>query len=103
MRLISPRISDVVKGRPRFLPELDFPPELSRLQSPEDGCEQEITKDLGAIRLATESARKAGRYGRVLGVLCLRALNAVGLFRWLLRHRYLMPPLMIDMIGVRRV
>ena len=84
-----------------LLPDLEFPPELSRLQSPEDGFEQPIDKDLGAIRFATKSARNAGRYGRVFSVLILRAINGLGLFRWLLRHRYVMPPLMVDMIGVR--
>lgn len=90
------------EGLKVLFPDLTFPPELSRLQSPEDGYEQPLEADLGLIRFGTKAARKAGHPGRAIPILFFRMLNKLGLCRWLFRHRYVIPPLMIDMIGVRK-
>jgi SAM-dependent methyltransferase len=84
-----------------LFPDLSFPAELSRLHTPIDGDELPIDDDLGAIRFSTRTALDGGHPLRVVSIGILRAIKSIGLFRWLLRHRYVMPPLMVDMVGLR--
>ncbi len=82
-----------------LFPDLDFPDQLART-STNHGAGP-IDEELGAIRLSTKDAQRQGRYGKVFWVCVFRVLRSLGLARWIFQHRYVMPPTMIEMIGVR--
>lgn len=82
-----------------LFPNLEFPSELSKLHTPLPGDVRELDPELGLIPITTKRARQEGRYGKVLTVLLFRALRAIGVGRWLLDHRQVFPPVMIDMLG----
>lgn len=60
---------------------------------------QPIDEDLARIRISASWQRGKGRFLRGLGAGLLSLLGSLGLIAWLTRHRYLMPPTCIEMIG----
>jgi hypothetical protein len=60
---------------------------------------QPVDEDLARIRISASWQRERGRFLRGLGAGLLSVLGALGLIAWLTRHRYLMPPTCIEMIG----
>jgi hypothetical protein len=58
-----------------------------------------VDEDLARIRISASWQREKGHFLRGIGAGLLSVLGVLGLTTWLTRHRYLMPPTCIEMIG----
>lgn len=62
-----------------------------------------LDRDLGRLVLRSPGRLFArGRWLRAAGLLLLRLASLLGAYRWLLRYRYVMPPVMVNRVGGRR-
>jgi hypothetical protein len=75
--------------------------DASVLATGADGDLRSIDEELGRVHFSVSRAIKAGRPAQAVSTAVLNVLQAVGFARWLLKFRYVMPPAMISMIGVK--
>lgn len=87
------------EGVKKLFPELEFDMELARTSTDVIGDFHKIDEDLCRMRVSGSWHRQRGRFLRGAGASILALLGKLGLWRWLTRHRYLMPPTCIEMIG----
>jgi hypothetical protein len=90
------------EGLKVLFPDLEFPVDYERLHTPRPGDIRRPEREQGAIVLSTKRAMENGGLGRALTISFLRVLRAIGIGRWLLDYSKLFPPVMIDMVGIRR-
>ena len=83
-----------------LFPDITFDMDAARLTTAARDL-QPLGEDLGRIRLSTSECLKQKRYGRALSVAILKGLRKVGLLGWLLGGAYLLPPVMVHMVGVK--
>jgi hypothetical protein len=89
------------EGVKKLFPDLLFDDSAARLTTDVVDDFRMIDEDLGRFRLKGSWFRKRGQVLRSLSADLLTVLGYVGLFPWLTRYRYLMPPTTIEMIGYR--
>jgi SAM-dependent methyltransferase len=89
------------EGVKKLFPDLAFDMTSARASTDVIGDFHPIDEDLCRMRISGGWQRKRGRTLRGIGASLLALLGKGGLFSWLTRHRYLMPPTCIEMIGVR--
>lgn len=84
-----------------LFPDLSFSESASWISSdiPDDVQALDDSRDLGRFKIRGSWQARKGYPGRAISAAFLQFLGAIGATRWLTRHRYLMPPVMIDMIG----
>jgi SAM-dependent methyltransferase len=87
------------EGVKKLFPGLAFDMADARTSTDVVGDIQPVDEDLARIRISASWQREKGRFLRGLGAGLLSLLGALGLIAWLTRHRYLMPPTCIEMIG----
>jgi SAM-dependent methyltransferase len=87
------------KGIEKLFPGISFPEQTSKISSDMPGDFRDIDEDLGKIRISASWQWRHGHPLRGLSAALLNLLGALGIWRWITRHRYLMPPIMLDMIG----
>jgi len=87
------------EGVKKLFPGLAFDMAEARTSTDVVGDIQPVDEDLARIRISASWQREKGRFLRGLGAGMLSLLGALGLIAWLTRHRYLMPPTCIEMIG----
>ena len=87
------------EGVKALFPKLEFPDEQIATATSLDGDFGTADAQMGKISLGTKSYRKEGRFFRVLSVLTLRMLSLFGILRWLSRHRHVLAPTNIMMVG----
>ena len=87
------------EGVKKLFPGLAFDMAEARTSTDVVGDIQPVDEDLARIRISASWQRERGRFLRGLGSGLLSVLGALGLIAWLTRHRYLMPPTCIEMIG----
>ncbi len=90
------------EGVKKLFPEIEFEPESACAVTDMTDDFRPVDEDLRRFRIAGSWHRKRGHYLRAVTADCLRLFGFMGAIRWLTRHRYLLPPTMIDMIGTRR-
>lgn len=82
-------------------PDLTFDPRDSALSTEVSGDVHPLDDDLLRIKFSvSEAFRKEGLL-RGLSVLGVKVCRTLRLANWLLRHRYLFPPVMVHMIGAK--
>lgn len=80
--------------------DLDFDSGLDHAATSALGETFPLDADLGRLNLQSAGwHRKRGRAVRGLEVWLLRLATALGPLRWLTRYRYVIPPVMINMVG----
>ena len=89
------------EGVKKLFPDLTFDMSIACTSTDVVGNFHVIDEDLARIRISGNWQRKKGQFFRGLGSDLLALSGSVGIMRWLTRHRYLMPPTCIEMIGVR--
>lgn len=87
------------EGVKKLFPGLAFDMADARTSTDVVGDIQPVDEDLARIRISASWQREKGSFLRGLGAGLLSLLGALGLIAWLTRHRYLMPPTCIEMIG----
>lgn len=85
------------QGIRKLFPGLDFDHPGNHLATAIDGDEHPLDEELGRIRLRGGSFRARGMWWRGFFVDLLRFLPP---YRWLTRHRNLLPMCLVNMIGV---
>ncbi len=89
------------EGIKKLFPELTFDMSIARWSTDVVGEYHPIDEEISRIHLSSSWQRRRHGGGRALGASLLKAGGALGLWGWLTRHRYVLPPTMIDMIGVK--
>lgn len=87
------------EGVKKLFPGLAFDMAEARTSTDVVGDIQPVDEDLAHIRISASWQLEKGRFLRGLGAVLLSLLGSLGLMAWLTRHRYLMPPTCIEMIG----
>lgn len=85
-----------------LFPGLEFDMSLARACTDVEGDFQEVDQDLRRIRFKGSWHRRRGGLLRGFSADLLAMMGWLGPLRWLTRHRYVMPPTCIEMIGVLR-
>lgn len=88
------------EGVRKLFPDLVFDMAIARTSTDVPGDFRPVDEDLCRTRLKGGWHRRRGHMLRGIGADMLAMLGAMGPLRWLTRHRYLMPPTCIEMIGV---
>ncbi|MHC4342463.1 MAG: class I SAM-dependent methyltransferase [Planctomycetota bacterium] len=90
------------EGVRKLFAGLEFAPDrcFARTDVPDDF--RPLDEDLCRVRLSGGWHRRRGHFLTSLGAGFVRFLGALGPLRWLTRHRYLLPPTAIEMIGTLR-
>lgn len=87
------------EGVKKLFPGLVFDMVEARTSTDVPGDFQAIDEDLARIRISGSWQRGKGRFLRGVAADLLAMMGSLGLMAWLTRHRYLMPPTCIEMIG----
>jgi hypothetical protein len=87
------------EGVKKLFPGLAFDMEDARTSTDVVGDLRPVDEDLARIRISASWQREKGHFLRGIGAGLLSVLGVLGLTTWLTRHRYLMPPTCIEMIG----
>lgn len=83
-----------------LFPDIDFSSDTSWISSDVDDDIRVLKdRDLGRFKVSSSWQRKNSGVLRGISAGILRGIGGLGPLRWLTRHRYLMPPIMIDMVG----
>jgi SAM-dependent methyltransferase len=82
---------------------VEFDDDLTLRHSAIHGDCAPVGEDLGRLGLRSAGRRGGGRR-RLRGaeIALARALSALGPLRWLFRHRYVLPPTLVTMVGTLR-
>jgi len=88
------------EGVRKLFPDIVFDLPACRTSTDVAGDLRTVDEDLCRFRLKGSWKRRRGEVLRGIGADLVAALGALGPLRWLTRHRYLMPPTYIEMIGV---
>ena len=87
------------EGIKRLFPHLVFDDKVSLASTDVPGDFHPLDEYLARIRIAGSWHLRRGNFLRGLSADLLSMLGAMGIFRWLTQHRYLMPPTCLEMIG----
>lgn len=87
------------EGVKQLFPELVFDMASSCTSTDVAGDLHPVDEELRRFRLKGSWQRRRGALMRSIGADLVALLGALGPLRWLTRHRYLMPPTCIEMIG----
>lgn len=82
-----------------LFPELTFAEHYIRLSTDIEGDLRFIDEDIGRFRIKGSWYRRRNMNLRGVTADMASLLGKLGPLRWLTQHRYLMPPVMIEMIG----
>lgn len=88
------------EGVKKLFPGLSFDMSSCRTSTDVTGDLRPLDEDLCRFRLKGSWKRRRGEVLGGIGADLVAALGALGPLRWLTRHRYLMPPTCIEMIGI---
>ena len=87
------------EGVKRLLGDLEFAGGMMSTDSP--GDLRPIDTELCRVTFSTSRAFKTGGILRGISTAWIRLIKLLGLAPWLLRYRYLFPPVIVHMIGVK--
>lgn len=87
------------EGIKKLFPKLFFDPELTCTATTKKNEFNSIDKKLGRIPFSSKYHFKKGFIGRGISVKILKTLSSLGILRWLVGYKYIMPPTHIYMIG----
>jgi hypothetical protein len=85
-----------------LFPKLEFDEESSRMSTSEIGDIRRIDTNLCRIHFSVSECLDRKEYGMATKVAIVKLIRRCGIASWILRYRYLFPPVMINMIGVKK-
>ncbi len=85
-----------------LFPDLVFDSEIDNMSTAEVGDVRKIDINLCCISLSFSGALRQKKYGMANTVAIMKLMRKLGLASWLLKHRYLLPPVMINMLGTKK-
>ena len=80
-------------------PDLTFDPQESVMSTEIAGDVHPLDNDLLRIKFSVSEAFRKGGLFRGLSAIGVKTCRTLKLANWVLRHRYLFPPVMVHMIG----
>lgn len=90
------------EGIKKLFPKLFFDPEMICSATTIQNEFKSVDKDLGRIPFNSKYHFKKGYVGRGISAKILKLLSRLGLLRWLIGYKYVMPPTHIYMVGELR-
>jgi len=91
------------EGVKQLFPGINFDNEISHFSTSYPG--ERLSLDLKNMRINTKNPGrlfKEGRLWRGIELFTIRLLGKVGILHWLTRYRYLMAPMLINMVGFHK-
>ncbi len=85
-----------------LFPHLVFDSGIDNMSTSEFGDIREIDTDLCRIAFSVSDSLAQKRYAMATTVAVVKLLRRIGFASWLLRYRYLFPPVLINMVGRKR-
>ncbi|NMG04232.1 class I SAM-dependent methyltransferase [Azoarcus taiwanensis] len=89
------------EGVKKLFPQLTFDMNIARVSTDVEGDLRPVNEDISRLRISGKWFRKRDECLKSIGADVLAMAGRIGLFRWLTQHRYLVPPTMIEMVGVK--
>lgn len=90
------------EGIKRLFPELAFDSQTDNMSTSEIGDTRSIDDTLCSIRFSVSNSLDQKKYAMAVSTAIIKLLRRFGFAPWLLKYRYLLPPVMINMVGMKR-
>jgi hypothetical protein len=87
------------EGLRTLFPQLVFDSELDNMSTSEIGDIRKIDINLCRINFSVSESLAQKRYGMAATIAMLKLFRRLGIASWLLKYRYLYPPVLINMVG----
>jgi len=85
-----------------LFPNLVFDSEIDNMSTSEIGDIRKIDHDLCRITFSVSACFDQRKYGMAVTLSIIKILKKLGIAPWLVKYRYLFPPVMINMVGTKR-
>lgn len=85
-----------------LFPNLVFDSEIDNMSTSEIGDIRKIDHDLCRITFSVSACFAQRKYGMAFTLSIIKILKTLGIAPWLVKYRYLFPPVMINMVGTKR-
>jgi len=85
-----------------LFPELVFTVENGTMSTSQTGDLRRIDNNLCRIRFSVSDSLHKQRYGMATTVAIIKLMRRLGIFSWIFKYPYLFPPVMINMVGVKK-
>ncbi len=82
--------------------EMDFDSETANMSTCDVGDIRKLSTDLCRISFSVSRSLDQKEYGTAATMALIKLLRKSGIAPWLLKYRYLLPPVMINMVGIKR-
>ena len=90
------------EGIKKLFPKLSFDPETTCSATTKENEFKSTGKDLGRMPISSKYYFKKRQFFRGISIKILATLSKIGILRWLIGYKYIMPPTHIYSIGLLR-
>jgi len=84
-----------------LFPKIVFNFENSNMSTSDIGDIRKIDNDLCRIRLSASEFLRQRKYGMATTAAIIKLISRLGIAPWIFKYRYLLPPVLINMIGIK--
>lgn len=84
-----------------LFPKIVFNFEDSNMSTSGIGDIRKIDNDLCRIRLSASEFLRQRKYGMATTAAIIKLISRLGIAPWIFKYRYLLPPVLINMIGIK--
>ena len=84
-----------------LFPKIVFNFENSNMSTSDIGDIRKIDNDLCCIRLSASQFFGQRKYGMATTAAIIKLISRLGIAPWIFKYRYLLPPVLINMIGIK--
>jgi 2-polyprenyl-3-methyl-5-hydroxy-6-metoxy-1,4-benzoquinol methylase len=85
-----------------LFPKMVFNIENSNMSTSDIGDIRKIDNDLCRIRFSASKFLRQKKYGMAATAAIIKMTRKLGIASWIFKYRYLFPPVLINMIGVKK-
>jgi hypothetical protein len=84
-----------------LFPKIVFNFENSNMSTSDIGDIRKIDNDLCRIRFSASQFFGQRKYGMATTAAIIKLISKLGIAPWIFKYRYLLPPVLINMIGIK--
>jgi hypothetical protein len=85
-----------------LFPEIVFNFENSNMSTSDIGDIRKIDNDLCRIGFSASKFLRQKKYGMATTAIIIKLTRKLGIASWIFKYRYLLPPVLINMIGIKK-